>query len=95
MAPIIRKWLPALIFWGLFAVSLALYERYPWLDTLWYGVAMLFLLVVAGYSIVQIVRHRHETTTISYRGVPRWLAKFSLDEEGTPHPRTTPNRSRK
>ena len=95
MALLDRKWLPAIIFWGLFGVSLALYKRYPWLDTLWYSVAMLFLLVVAGYSIVQIVRHRHETTTSSYQGLPRWLQKFSLDEKDPSDAGTTANRNRK
>ncbi|HKM48842.1 MAG TPA: hypothetical protein VJX69_14720 [Terriglobales bacterium] len=91
MAPSSRKWLPAIVFWGLFGISLAFYKRYPWLDTLWYGVAMLFLLMIAGYSIIQIVRRRHETTTISYRGVPRWLEKFSLDEKDPSDADTTAN----
>ena len=76
-----RKWIPAIVFWVLFAISIALYGRYPWLDTVWYAGCMLFLLAVAGFSLAQIFRRRHATTTISYRGVPRWLERFSLDED--------------
>ena len=74
------KWLQPILFWGLFAVSLYFYERHPWLDSVWYLVPMMFLLFIAAYSLVQAFRHRHETTTISYRGIPRCLEKFSLDE---------------
>jgi hypothetical protein len=95
MAPLYRKWLPAIVFWGLVGISLAFYKRYPWVDTLWYSGAMLFLLMVAGYSIIQIVRHRHETTTISYQGLPRWLRKFMLDEQDPSGADTTANRNRK
>jgi hypothetical protein len=76
------KWLPAILFWGLFGVSLYLRERHPWVASAWYLVPLMLLLFVAGYSVVHAIRHRHETTTISYRGIPRWLEKFSLDEEG-------------
>jgi len=95
MALLDRKWLPAIVFWSLFGVSLAFYKRYPWVDTLWYSAAMLFLLMVAGYSIIQIVRHRHESTTISYQGLPRWLQKFSLDEKDPSDAGPTANRNGK
>jgi hypothetical protein len=76
-----RRWIPAIVFWALFIVSLGLYDRYPWLDTVWYAAGMLFLLLVASYSVVRIFRHRHETTTISYQGIPRRLERFFLDED--------------
>jgi hypothetical protein len=85
-----RKWVPAIIFWTLFAVSMGLYNRYPWLDTVWYAAAELFLIVVAVYSVIHIFRHRHETTTISYRGIPRWLARFSSDEKDHDRPYAPP-----
>jgi len=65
-----RTWIPGIAFWVLLLVSLGFAERYPWLDTLWYGAWMLFLLVVSVYAVVQIFRNRHETG--GYRGVPRW-----------------------
>jgi len=76
-----RRWIPAIVFWTLFIASIGLYERYPWLDTAWYAAGMLFLIFMAVYSVAQTFRHRHETSTISYKGIPRWLERFSLDEE--------------
>ena len=32
-----RSWIPGIVFWVLFLGSLALAERYPWLDTIWYA----------------------------------------------------------
>jgi hypothetical protein len=75
-----RRWIPAIVFWGLFILSMVLYERYPWLDTVWYAALMLFLVFLAGCSVVQIFRHRHGTATIW--GVPRWLDRFLLDKDG-------------
>lgn len=75
-----RSWIPTLTFWTLFLISLGLGKRYPVLNTVWYLAGMLFLLIVSLYSLIHIYRHRHETSSISYRGVPRWLERFSLDE---------------
>lgn len=80
----IRRWIPAIAFWVLFAVSFAFYGRYPWLDTLWYAAYVLFVFFLAVFSVVQICRHRHEMTTISYQGLPRWLERFLLDENDDP-----------
>jgi hypothetical protein len=76
-----RRWIPAITFWTLFLVSTGLAERYPWLDTVRYAAAMLFLLGVSFYSLVHVFRHRHETSSISYRAIPRWLERFSPDEK--------------
>src|SRR5262249_34245667 len=76
-----RTWIPGIVFWALFLVSLALAGRYPWLDTVWYGVWMAFLLVVAGYAVIQIFRNRDRTDGfVGYRGVPRWVVTIFGDE---------------
>jgi len=85
-----RSWIPPVIFWALFLVSLGLGKRYSWLDTVWYAAGMLFLLGLSVFSVVHKFRHRHETSSISYQGVPRWLERFSLDEEEPGQPPVTP-----
>ena len=65
----------------MFLGSLALGNRYPWLDTVWYAAWMSFLFVIAVYAIVQIFRNRHETEGyVGYRGVPRWVVRFFGDD---------------
>lgn len=48
-----RSWIPGIVFWVLFLGSLALAERHPWLDTIWYAAWMLFLLVVGAYAVTR------------------------------------------
>ena len=76
-----RGWIPTIIFWGLFLASLALGKRYRWLDTVWYGAGLLLLLALSVYSVVHVVRHRHITDGISYKGIPRWLERFAEGED--------------
>jgi len=77
-----RSWIPGIVFWVLFLVSLALGRRYPWLDTVWYGAWMLFLGVVAVFSVAQIFMNRHENGGyVGYRGVPRWVVRLFGDDE--------------
>jgi hypothetical protein len=69
-----RSWIPGIVFWTWFLVSIALVGGYPWLDIVWNAAWMLLLLVIAGTSVVHIFRHRRETGGyIAYRGVPRWV----------------------
>jgi len=76
-----RSWIPGIVFWALLLVSLGLYERYPWVDTVWYGAWMLFLLVIAVYAVVQIFSNRQEAGGyVGYRGVPRWVVTLFGDE---------------
>ena len=74
-------WVWAILFWILFALSLALYERYPGLDTAWYAAGKLVLLLLAVVSLVRVIRHRDRTEAISYQGLPRWLLRFLMDED--------------
>ena len=77
-----RSWIPGIVFWLLFLVSLALGKRYLWLDTVWYGAWMLFLVVIAVFSVVQIFRKRDEMSGyVGYRGVPRWVVRLFGDDE--------------
>ena len=76
-----RTWIPGIFFWVLLLASLGLANRYPWLDALWYGAWMLFLLVVSVFAVLQIFRNRDETGGfVGYRGVPRWVVTMFGDE---------------
>ena len=76
-----RSWIPGIVFWVLFLGSLALAERYPWLDTIWYAAWMLFLLVVGAHAVTQIFRMRKDTDGyVGYRGVPRWAVRLFGDD---------------
>jgi len=59
-------------------LSLALGQRYPWLDQVWYGAWMLFLLVGSAYAVIQIFRQRDGH--VGYRGVPGWVVTLLGDE---------------
>ena len=77
-----RSWIPGIVFWVLFLVSVALANGYSWIDTVWYATWMAFLLFVAIYAVVQIFRHRHDTDGfVGYRGVPRWVVRFFGDDQ--------------
>jgi len=76
-----RNWIPGLVFWALFLISIALGRRYPWLDTIWYAAWMLFLIIVAVYGVLEMFRNRHDTAQyVGYRGVPRWVVRFFGDD---------------
>jgi hypothetical protein len=77
-----RTWIPVIVFWTWFLVSVALVGRYPWLNTVWNVTWMLLLLVIAVASVVEIFRHRRETGGyIAYRGVPRWVMILFGDDD--------------
>ena len=72
-------------FWLLFLGSLALGQRYPWLDAVWYWAWMLFLVVVGVFAAAQIFSNRHESEGfVGYRGVPRWVVTLFGDEVDPP-----------
>jgi len=86
-----RTWIPGIVFWALLLISLALGQRCPWLDQVWYGAWMLFLLVVSIYAVTQIFRQRDQSDGyVGYRGVPRWVVTLFGDEVDPP--RKTINR---
>jgi hypothetical protein len=87
-----RSWIPGIVFWVLWLGSLALGERYPWLDNVWYWAWMLFLLVVSVYGVTQIFRNRNETGgVVGYRGVPRWVVTLFGDEVDPPKGKSPKN----
>ena len=83
--PRYRSWIPGIVFWMLFLGSLALGERYAWLDTVWYLTWMLVLFVVAVVVAVETVR-KSQSDPRDYVGhmgvaVPRWIVRlFSGDD---------------
>jgi hypothetical protein len=76
-----RTWIPGIIFWTLFLVSIGLQRRYRWLDLVWNTTWMGFLILVAVWGVVDIFRNRHTTNGyIGYRGVPRWVVRLFGDD---------------
>ena len=70
---------------GLVVGSVALGNRYTWLDTIWYGAWMLFRLVVGVYAVGQIFSNRHKSGGfVGYRGVPRWVVTLFGDQVDSP-----------
>lgn len=69
-------------FWALFLASAALSARYRWLDTAWLFACILFGIIASVFSIVEMFRnHRVSGEYIYYRGVPRWMRRFLVDDE--------------
>lgn len=77
-----RSWVFAVIFWLLFLVSLGLNERYPWVHTAWVYAALLFAIVASVFSVTEMFCHNDGSGEyVYYRGVPRWMRWFVLDDE--------------
>jgi amino acid transporter len=77
-----RSWIFVVIFWLLFLVSIGLNERYPWVHTAWVFAALLFAIVGSVFSISEMFRHSDGSGEyVYYRGVPRWMRWFVLDDE--------------
>jgi hypothetical protein len=74
----VRRWLICLVFWSVFALSVAFDSRFPWLDTIW--VFALCLAVLA--TLVNFILHwiSSDAAGMIDRGYPRWFIRFALDE---------------
>jgi len=81
-----RGWIPVLVFWILFAASIGVGRRYPWLDTVWYIAGMLLLVALSICSLVYALRHRDEAGSVGFKMIPRWLERSLMGEDhaGTP-----------
>lgn len=86
-----RQWIPTVVFWILFAASIGLGKRYPWLDTVWYAAGMLLVLGLSVCSLVYALRHRDETGALPFKGIPRWLERILLDEKPDSRPGNPPD----
>ena len=77
-----RSWAFAALFWLLFLASIGLDSRFPWLRTAWVCAGLLFALIASVFSVNEFVRHRDVSGEyVYYRGVPRWMRWFVLDDE--------------
>jgi hypothetical protein len=62
--------------------SIGLDSRFPWLRTAWVCAGLLFALITSVFSVNEFVRHRDVSGEyVYYRGVPRWMRWFVLDDE--------------
>jgi uncharacterized membrane protein len=75
-----RSWIPGIVFWVLFLVSLALGKRYSWLDTVWNLVWLSVLFVIAIVVTFETVRKsdRDRRDYVGHMGVPvpRWVVRL-------------------
>ena len=77
-----RSWILVIIFWLLFLVSIGLNERYSWVHTAWVYAALVFAIVGSVFSVSEVARHSDGSGQyVYYRGVPRWMRWFVLDDE--------------
>jgi hypothetical protein len=70
------KSIAGIVFWILFVLSLALNERYRWVDQIWSVTLWFAVLGTLIYFMVESIRHRRVTST---RGYPRWFMRFAYD----------------
>jgi threonine/homoserine/homoserine lactone efflux protein len=76
-----RSWIPALVFWTLFLISIALGGHYLWLDTVWNLTWLLFVIIVGIWSVIEIICNRHAARGyVGYRRAPRWVARLFGDD---------------
>jgi hypothetical protein len=62
--------------------SIALDNRYPWLHTVWVCAALLFAIIASVFSVIEMFRQRDGLGEfVYYRGVPRCMRWFVLDDE--------------
>lgn len=77
-----RSWIFAVLFWLLFLASIGLDSRFPLLRTAWVCAGLLFALIASVFSVNEFVHHRDVSGEyVYYRGVPRWMRWFVLDDE--------------
>lgn len=71
------RWIFAVVFWLLFAGSIALDAKYPLLRIAWYVGGMALLAMLSVFSVVNLIRHRDQAGGYaSYRGVPLWFRRL-------------------
>jgi uncharacterized membrane protein len=79
-----RAWIPAVVFWTLFLGSLALSERYSWLESVWYAVWMLILLVIAVAASLETFLNPggapEEYVGRMGMAIPRWIVRLFGDD---------------
>lgn len=72
-----RSWIPGIVFWTLFLISIGTARRSGWVDPVWKAAWMLFLIVIAIWSLVEMFHNRHATGgCVGYRGVPGWVVRL-------------------
>jgi hypothetical protein len=77
-----RRWIFISVFWLSFLASIALAGHYRWIKTAWVGLLLLFAAIGSIYSILEMFRSgKTDGSYVYYRGVPRWMRWFVLDDE--------------
>jgi len=77
-----RRWIFIAVFWILLLASIGFAEHYRWIKTAWVGIVWLFAAVGSVYSVIEMFRSgRSDGNYTYYRGVPRCMRWFVLDDE--------------
>jgi len=77
-----RSWIPGIVFWTLFLLSIAFSNGHSWVDTVWLVVCRGVFLIIAIWALVRIFRHWHDADGyFGYRGVPRWFVRSLGDDQ--------------
>lgn len=72
------KWIVGGVFWILFLLSLALYQRNRWVDRVWSTAVWVFLSATFIYFIARSIRNRAIKGTGGYQ---QWFIRFAYDDE--------------
>lgn len=78
-----RRWKYAIVFWVLYTLAVALYQRYPWVDSIWVGVSVFAVLALSVHLVVKKIRgggdeRIHPRSPLGY---PHWLIRFLRDDD--------------
>jgi hypothetical protein len=76
-----RRWIFIAVFWILFLASIGFAEHYGWIKTAWVVIVWIFAAVGSVYSVIEMFRNGADGNYVYYRGVPRFMRWFVLDDE--------------
>lgn len=89
-----RRWIFITAFWLLFLASIAFAGHYRWIKTAWVGIMLAFAAIGSVYSILEMFRNgAADGNYVYYRGVPRFMRWFVLDDEEYEKDRERQNRA--
>jgi len=73
------RWIAALLFWGMWLLSIALNSRYPWIDGVWLSLFLILAIAATVYFIADTILHPGKLRSVG--GYPRWFIRFAMGED--------------